>query len=621
MEDRQILLDGMILDWRPSVKYLGIVIDAGLCWSPHVAMVETKAARIIGFLRYLRAGKDIGNISFDQAIFLYRTLVLSIVRYGLAIWGHATALTRLDRLQNKFLRDLFGSFPRTDLGILRTITGLPELNWWTRQEGIKLFARAERLYATCPDHNLSQAFYRWQTSSGAWTSPKAPSRSSSAGWSQGMNRRRRRSLQKRSFRSPLQWGFEETEELRALDSSLSTSLGLVAGKWASDDLCEQSLEWKIERRRQGFFAIDKGPLCPFLNPRAVPVERVCASLNDRHILYWTDGSAQPNPGYGGAGLFLQPDLETATGHSWPVGSLVDNVDCELAALGQACKMAVQQQAGLSFPCRHVVLTDCLWAVNALYGIYRGGQKCHQVCTLGKQWNAAIMDGVSLELYWVKAHVGIPGNERADALAKIGMKIARDASPSSPSRSGTNSRRPGFQSGYSGLWQVFEDLWWERWRRALWDRYQARSRDSSLAIDVFQFWEIEALDLRRAGAVILPQLSRSELRWWIWSVTGKGPFAGTLLADGISSPAVSDGLCACGEQHTLLHLVADCIVSATARQQWLANVQLLPLDEPWPSLWGKTVGRILVGTGDPNEVDLVKMTLVFVREAVSCTSER
>ena len=29
-------------------------------------------------------------------------------------------------------------------------------------------------------------------------------------------------------------------------------------------------------------------------------------------------------------------------------------------------------------------------------------KRHQVCTLGKKWNASIKQGVSLELYWVKA---------------------------------------------------------------------------------------------------------------------------------------------------------------------------------------------------------------------------
>ena len=65
-----------------------------------------------------------------------------------------------------------------------------------------------------------------------------------------------------------------------------------------------------------------------------------------------------------------------------------------------------------------------------------------------------------EVYWVKGHSGVPGNERADAVAKRAMRTAREQQPQLVASFSDS----GFFTHSVGLEQPFRSLWEKEWQR-------------------------------------------------------------------------------------------------------------------------------------------------------------
>ena len=130
-------------------------------------------------------------------------------------------------------------------------------------------------------------------------------------------------------------------------------------------------------------------------------------------LYFTDGSASPNPGPSGAGVFRPagplPTLSTSVhlGHG-------SNNEAELYAIGSALR-SILEGGGVGYSC---IFTDSDYA----HGILERNNRV----TKHKELAKAVKDllhqarGVgTVFLVWIKAHAGHEGNERADTLAKEG----------------------------------------------------------------------------------------------------------------------------------------------------------------------------------------------------------
>lgn len=184
-----------------------------------------------------------------------------------------------------------------------------------------------------------------------------------------------------------------------------------------------------------------------------------AALAPETWVFFTDGSALKNPGPCGAGMI---------GCLWTSGSAVSPQRlCDLVAAGQAglkdarfgqwCEVSVHLGLGtnnigelngiglalneLELRKEHTnhegsgsvpvaIFTDSTYAVGVLSKNWNA-QKNQELIASLKSRLSALQPHFIIELIWVKAHVGLPGNERADQLANEGCSNTFGVKPGAP----------------------------------------------------------------------------------------------------------------------------------------------------------------------------------------------
>ena len=78
-----ISLNRKSLEYNPTPKILGLILDEKLTFSSHINILEQKVSRTVGILRQI---KGIAKISSRILIQIYQTLVGSILSYASSIW-------------------------------------------------------------------------------------------------------------------------------------------------------------------------------------------------------------------------------------------------------------------------------------------------------------------------------------------------------------------------------------------------------------------------------------------------------------------------------------------------------------------------------------------------------
>ena len=86
---------------KNHVKYLGIMIDAGLTWQAHIDTISNKLSRATGLLYKIRPYVNIQILKM-----LYYSLIFSHLNYAVEIWGstHNIYLNRILILQKRAIR-------------------------------------------------------------------------------------------------------------------------------------------------------------------------------------------------------------------------------------------------------------------------------------------------------------------------------------------------------------------------------------------------------------------------------------------------------------------------------------------------------------------------------------
>lgn len=139
-----------------------------------------------------------------------------------------------------------------------------------------------------------------------------------------------------------------------------------------------------------------------------------ASLPAGTAIAYTDGGCKGNPGPAGSGAYLVlPDGREAQGaRSLGVGT---NNIAELTAVEIALDML--DEAGVPAEAPVALLTDSQYGFGVLAKGWKA--KANRELILALRERLAGRPGVAL--HWVAGHAGVPGNERADALATAGVQ--------------------------------------------------------------------------------------------------------------------------------------------------------------------------------------------------------
>lgn len=100
-----ILFGTSKLQWVKEVKYLGLIIDSSLSWTPHILHLKNKISALVGII-----GKIKYLLTIDTLRLIYFTMIQSRLSYLCFIWGNTTQnnLNTLEVLQNRVIRFMYG---------------------------------------------------------------------------------------------------------------------------------------------------------------------------------------------------------------------------------------------------------------------------------------------------------------------------------------------------------------------------------------------------------------------------------------------------------------------------------------------------------------------------------
>ena len=151
-----------------------------------------------------------------------------------------------------------------------------------------------------------------------------------------------------------------------------------------------------------------------------------SSLPLSDIQVWTDGSALPLFGPGGAGVYVTcSKCNTSYSLSFSTGPIASSFIAETFALKQGLDWCTSHFMTCKFQ-SVLFLTDSQSTLSILSSApsYLLPESLWNVWSLA----SSLSNNTTLSFQWVPSHAGLPGNENADLLAKTGASLPTDAIP-------------------------------------------------------------------------------------------------------------------------------------------------------------------------------------------------
>lgn len=355
-------LNNQILEYRNSVKFLGIIFDRKLTWRPHIDYLRQTCFKTLNLLKTLSHHK--WGADTNVLLRIYRTLIRSKLDYGSVAYSTCSKfyLKRLDTIQNSALRIALGAFCTSPVESLHCLACEPPLHF--RRTYLSLS------YATGVAFNNANPAYK-----------------------SIFSRRFQNIYNNKPHITP---PFHERLN-RIFDSYLDTSFPtLFINKPEDGPPPWLTKPLKINTMLSSF--------CKRESPSGLiksEFTRLCNKYKDSVFLY-TDASKSPE----GVGAAVVDPLQTSM-YSLPSHSSV--FTGELFALLQAT-LKVDDYPGNQY----VVCSDSLSALDAIRQLYPTNPLTQ---LLRKQCHTLSEANKAVTFLYVPSHIGIVGNEAADNAAK------------------------------------------------------------------------------------------------------------------------------------------------------------------------------------------------------------
>lgn len=371
---------------QPSekVKYLGLYLDQCLTFKPHILeYLLPKVMKRVGWLKLITSlNGGYPHILVFQS--LYKMLLRPAMDYACPFWNGATTTLkqRLDKIQKISLNRGLKLMKNVSYDATNVLNFVQPLEWRRKHEELKLFKRCRVYCANFPTHTLSQVYKYW-----CQTSPKDQV------FNFKLSVLTRASINSHLYNIPIP-SIEELEQQPAIKQMPQ----LIKLPRPTNTPFEK--DWPDKHYDD--------VLMSFKN-------------NAERTVIFTDGSCYPtNPGYGGAGIVIYPPHnQSQIELSYPMkNETTTNIAAEIGAIQKAVEWIEHnihdnQQ-------RIVLFSDCKPVINSI--LNRSRPKHYQHAIRNIQRKIRNLRNVP-EIYWIKAHAGIGGNEAADHAAKRAARIA------------------------------------------------------------------------------------------------------------------------------------------------------------------------------------------------------
>ena len=138
-------------------KYLGLIIDYGLDYKVTAQYVAKSANRALGLL--IAKAKLFGGLSYKCFTKLYESMVIPIIRYGAAVWGHRE-FSEIDAVHNRMCRYYLGVSKYTPNAAVRGDMGT-RVPW--QHQKLELARQWCRL-ANMPNGRINKKIFMWSKS-------------------------------------------------------------------------------------------------------------------------------------------------------------------------------------------------------------------------------------------------------------------------------------------------------------------------------------------------------------------------------------------------------------------------------------------------------------------------
>ena len=134
---------GEILEEVESHRYLGVVLDNKMRWSPHHETITSRANKVLGLIK-----RKLWNCPKSMQETAYTTLVRPKLQYARSAWDphYQKDKAALERVQPKAARFVTGNYDRTT-SVTEMLHDLP----WDTLETMRRHGRLSTIYKMCHD--------------------------------------------------------------------------------------------------------------------------------------------------------------------------------------------------------------------------------------------------------------------------------------------------------------------------------------------------------------------------------------------------------------------------------------------------------------------------------------
>ena len=375
-DEPALYLNGKLIPVKKEHKFLGVMFDSKLSFIPHIKNLKTKCTKALNLLRVV-SGESWGADS-DTLLMLYRSIVRSKLDFACIVYGSArkSYLEMLNPVQNQALRCCLGAFRTSPADSIRAEAGEPSLD--LRRE--KLSAQYYLTLNGNPNNPASEC---------------------------ALNTLHKTLFEQKEYLIPT-YGIRMERLYNKIKTDLKVAYKLTIPREPPWMLLKPKVHLDLHQQPKAKANIDYMKLL-FLEFHM---------KHRNYIFLYTDGS-KTAAGVGAAAV------------SKTCIKSIRLPDCAsiFTAEAQAILLALKLIDNIN-AVQFMIATDSLSCIMAIDNMHINNPLILEII---EQVNYLhLCNPKSIEFCWIPSHVGIPGNEKADALAKDALSLTVDPSIHIPS---------------------------------------------------------------------------------------------------------------------------------------------------------------------------------------------
>ena len=378
-KDVTVQLNGQDLPTDDTPTFLGVTFDKRLTWKPHINKINQKAIKRMQIMKKLSGTQWGANSKVLRQV--YQGYVRPVMEYASPAWSTAAPsnVSCLDKTQNQGLRIVLGAMKSTPLAELHRQTETDTLENRRQQKTLIGYEKSKR-NPTHPLHNTLQER----------TKNRLKKRKSPNHIMKDLHRQNCNYLPKEEDMCENLQGPDLAIPQAAEHNTVYTIPGINKKE---EELSHQMKLLSLEY-----------------------IHETYPETTWTHI--YTDGSAEGSRKNGGAGVSIRKTGEAEKRKALPSGTVCSNFRAELTGIKAALEyISEETHTGR----RYVIFCDSLSAIQSLDREPKDSLT-RSILTILSNINAAVT------VQWIPSHIGIPGNETADQLAKEGSKKPQEPVP-------------------------------------------------------------------------------------------------------------------------------------------------------------------------------------------------